>query len=44
MEAGLRISELTLVNDQAAIGLIFSDSIKDLIERHHDMVEIVSEK
>src|SRR5262249_43044271 len=44
MEAGLRISELTFVNDQAAIRLTFSDSIEDLIERHHDIVEIGSEK
>src|SRR5262245_52816422 len=44
MEAGLGISELTFVNDQAAIGLTLSDCVKDLIERHHDMVEIVSEK
>src|SRR5262245_22910952 len=44
MEASLSISELTFVNDQAAIGFTFSDGVKDLIERHHDMVEIVSEK
>ena len=43
-EAFLLIGELTLVDDQAGVGVSRAHRLEDFVERNNDVIEILSEK